>query len=81
MQQADLYTDQENQVRILWRLGERCKEIEPDNDCFEQCLIGEWDKPRPQYGIPVGTDCQEYDDKVVSGCRKQCDIKEKRWWQ
>jgi len=61
--------------------GRECKEIEPDNDCFEQCLISEWGKPRPKYGIPFGTDCQEYDDKVVKSCRKECDVKQKRWWQ
>ena len=40
----------------------QCEETQPDNACFEQCLIDEWAKPRPKYGIPFGTDCQEYDD-------------------
>ncbi|MBI3045569.1 MAG: hypothetical protein HYY78_22410 [Betaproteobacteria bacterium] len=53
----------------------QCKEIQPDNNCFEQCLNTEWGKPRPTYGIPFGTDCQEYDDDLVKRCRKQCDIK------
>jgi RHS repeat-associated protein len=55
--------------------GGKCKETQPDNDCFEQCLITEWAKPRPKYGIPFGTDCQEYDDDVNARCRKQCKIK------
>src|SRR5262249_51958114 len=36
--------------------GGQCKETQPDNACFEQCLISEWAKPRPTYGIPFGTD-------------------------
>jgi RHS repeat-associated protein len=56
--------------------GGQCKQTQPDNDCFEQCLINEWAKPRPKYGIiPFGTDCQEYDDDVNTRCRKQCNIK------
>ncbi len=53
----------------------QCKETEPDNNCFEECLIDEWAKPRPRYGIPFGTDCQEYDDDVNQRCRKQCNKK------
>lgn len=53
----------------------QCEETQPDNDCFEKCLIDEWAKPRPKYGIPFGTDCQEYDDNVNKRCRKQCKIK------
>jgi hypothetical protein len=45
----------------------------PSNSCFEQCLLNEWDKERPQYGIgPQGTDCQEYDDSVNDKCREKC---------
>jgi hypothetical protein len=46
-----------------------CEAIEPDDDEFENCLKAEWMKPRPNYGIPFGTDCQEYDDAVVAMCR------------
>jgi RHS repeat-associated protein len=53
----------------------QCKDTQPDNNCFEQCLISEWAKPRPKYGIPFGTDCQEYDDDVNTRCRTQCNIK------
>ena len=53
----------------------QCKDTQPDNDCFEQCLRDEWAKPRPPYGIPFGTDCQEYDDDVNKRCRKKCKIK------
>lgn len=51
---------------------DRCKQSQPDNDCFERCLIDEWSKPRPIYGIPFGTDCQEYDDDVNKRCLKKC---------
>jgi RHS repeat-associated protein len=52
-----------------------CKQAQPDNDCYEKCLAEEWAKPRPWYGIPFGTDCQEYDDNVNETCRKRCNIK------
>ena len=49
----------------------KCKR-RPSNTCFEQCLLEEWKKPRPTYGIPFGTDCQEYDDYVNDKCWKKC---------
>ena len=52
-----------------------CKKSEDDNPCFEKCLIEEWAKKRPRYGVPFGTDCQEYDDNVNSVCRKICGLK------
>ena len=55
--------------------GGQCKETEPDNTCFEVCMVNEWNKPRPNYGIPFGTDCQEYDDDVNAKCKKQCNQK------
>jgi len=54
---------------------DRCELTQPDNDCFEGCLKEEWGKPRPRYGIPFGTDCQEYDDDVNQRCRKKCKLK------
>ena len=51
-----------------------CEETEPDNSCFESCLKDEWAKPRPKYGIPFGTDCQEYDEDVNKSCQKKCNI-------
>lgn len=55
--------------------ADACKQTQGDNKCFEQCLIDEWKKPRPRYGVPFGTDCQEYDDDVNSRCRKKCGLK------
>lgn len=52
-----------------------CTKTQDDNQCFEQCLQDEWKKPRPRYGIPFGTDCQEYDDDVNARCRKKCGLK------
>jgi RHS repeat-associated protein len=49
-----------------------CKESRSDDKCYEDCMEAEWNKPRPMYGIPFGTDCQEYDDNVNDTCRKQC---------
>jgi RHS repeat-associated protein len=46
-----------------------------DNKCFDDCLQREWQKPRPRYGIPFGTDCQEFDDDVNSRCRKECGLR------
>ena len=50
----------------------QCEQAQDDNQCFEQCMIDEWAKPRPWFGIPFGTDCQEYDDGVHERCRKKC---------
>ncbi|WP_029914165.1 RHS repeat-associated core domain-containing protein [Pelobacter seleniigenes] len=51
-----------------------CEESLPDYDCFEKCLQNEWSKPRPYYGIPFGTDCQEYDDRINLYCRQSCGV-------
>ena len=52
----------------------RCDLSQPDNDCFEKCLRDEWKKPRSWYGIPFGTDCQDYDDDVNDRCRRKCGL-------
>jgi RHS repeat-associated protein len=52
-----------------------CEKTQDDNKCFEDCLQREWAKPRPRYGVPFGTDCQEYDDDVNQRCRKECKLK------
>lgn len=54
---------------------DQCDKVRDKNDCFEECLIKEWQKPRPRYGIPFGTDCQEYDDNVHFICTLKCDGK------
>lgn len=52
----------------------RCKEIEPDNDCFEKCLQERGSESRPAYGL-VGplTNCKEWTGDAVIGCRQRCD--------
>ncbi len=55
--------------------ADACKQTQGDNKCFEQCLIEEWGRPRPRYGIPFGTNCQQYDNNVNSLCRKKCGLK------
>jgi len=54
-------------------LADKCEKKKDDDDCFEKCLKNEWKKPRPDYGIPFGTDCQEYDDGVRLWCSVKCD--------
>ena len=49
-----------------------CEQKEPDNNCIEQCLIKKFAGPRPRYGIPFGTDCQEWSDDSLEDCQKQC---------
>jgi RHS repeat-associated protein len=50
-----------------------CRLAEPDNACFEDCLLGMFDSPRPFYGlIGPGTNCQEWADDALSRCRAQC---------
>ncbi|MCG7905022.1 MAG: hypothetical protein JAY95_00695 [Candidatus Thiodiazotropha taylori] len=51
-----------------------CSLVQNDNKCFEDCMVDEWAKPRPWYGIPFGSDCQDYDDMVHEKCRKQCGL-------
>ncbi len=51
-----------------------CEQTQNDNMCFERCLQREWIKPRPHYGIPFATDCQEYDDRVNDLCREVCSL-------
>ena len=49
-----------------------CEQKEPDNNCIEQCLAKKFAGPRPRYGIPFGTDCQEWSDDALKDCQKQC---------
>jgi RHS repeat-associated protein len=52
-----------------------CKRTRHDDKCFEDCLIGEWKKDRPRYGMPFGTDCQNYDDGLNKMCDRICSAK------
>lgn len=49
-----------------------CKKVESENNCLENCLKGKFSSPRPRYGIPFGTDCQEWADDALDGCQKKC---------
>ncbi|WGG51440.1 RHS repeat domain-containing protein [Rugamonas sp. DEMB1] len=49
-----------------------CKQEEPDNNCIEKCLLTKFNGPRPRYGIPFGTDCQEWSNDALKQCQKQC---------
>jgi len=51
-----------------------CQEVDDNKDqCVEQCLQKQWQKPRPPYDIgPYGTDCQEYSNDSLQNCLKQC---------
>lgn len=51
-----------------------CKKVDDEKDrCYEQCVLHNFKKPRPRYGIgPQGTDCQEWSDTVNVGCKLLC---------
>jgi hypothetical protein len=49
-----------------------CNAVRRNDECYENCMEKEWNKKRPTYGIPLGTDCQEYDDGVHATCRQEC---------
>lgn len=51
-----------------------CKKVDDEKDrCYEQCVLYNFKKPRPRYGIgPQGTDCQEWSDTVNVGCKLLC---------
>lgn len=51
---------------------DRCEEAEPDDKCIENCLLRKFGEPRPGYGIPFGTDCQEWADDALEYCRDRC---------
>jgi RHS repeat-associated protein len=58
-----------------------CNQISDDKDqCFEQCVMEQWEKPRPNYTIgPLGTDCQEYSSKISFKCSFLCSVKQGVW--
>jgi RHS repeat-associated protein len=59
----------------------KCKhQVQPDNDCYEQCLVRKWGEKRPQYSI-LWTQCQEYDFNVNEQCRVECKAPGLRWWE
>jgi len=52
----------------------KCKR-KKSNLCFDLCMIEEWKKDRPQYGIGPQSypgDCQEYDDDLNKRCWEKC---------
>lgn len=51
-----------------------CDQIDDDKDrCMESCLLTNFGKPRPHYGIgPQGTDCQEWAADLKWGCEAHC---------
>jgi RHS repeat-associated protein len=53
----------------------QCEKIDDDKDrCFEDCVLKEFAKPRPEYAIgPLGTDCQEYTSEINSKCDELCE--------
>ncbi|MBU1245351.1 RHS domain-containing protein, partial [Myxococcota bacterium] len=51
---------------------DKCEEVEPEDKCIENCLLTKFGETRPRYGIPFGTDCQEWADKALEECREDC---------
>jgi hypothetical protein len=56
--------------------GDLCKKVVDDNKCIELCVSRALDGPRPTYGIPLGTDCQEWAEQTVNTCKFQCSSNE-----
>ena len=52
----------------------RCKSIEPANECLERCIDVAFNGSRPFYGVigPFTTNCKEWADDILKGCRKKC---------
>jgi RHS repeat-associated protein len=50
-----------------------CTQIDPDNECLEQCIINAIKSPkRPYYGLfGPGTNCQEWADDTYKACKSQ----------
>jgi len=57
-----------------------CRQSSWDDTCFDQCLMEEWSKPRPNYSlIPgIGNQCQVYDTDVNVTCRAKCDAQKEK---
>jgi len=53
-----------------------CHKEEDDNKDLEQCVLKKFSEKRPPYGIPFGTDCQEWAQEVIKECRAE--VKGKR---
>jgi RHS repeat-associated protein len=53
---------------------ESCDEVDGDeNRCLEACLLTNFGKGRPTYGIgPQATDCQEWASATLWGCKAHC---------
>jgi RHS repeat-associated protein len=53
---------------------DKCDKYQEKDKCLETCITNEIRKPtRPKYAIgPMGTDCQEYTEDVVSACENHC---------
>jgi RHS repeat-associated protein len=55
-----------------------CKEVVPDDDCVEACLLKGFAGTRPWYGVgPWGTDCQEWSADLLDTCTKKCKVTKK----
>jgi RHS repeat-associated protein len=49
-----------------------CRNEDP-RECVDKCVQRRVRSPeRPRYGIPFGTDCQEWSDDVLLQCRNEC---------
>ena len=47
-----------------------------DRECVDNCVQRRLRNPeRPRYGIPFGTDCQEWSDDVLIKCQNECKSK------
>jgi hypothetical protein len=58
--------------------GAKCEKEENDNECLEQCILGKFNAPRPDYALTLGgitnggQNCQQWADNALEQCRKMC---------
>jgi len=57
-----------------WYDEKSCDLVDDDDDrCIEACLLDNFNRSRPTYAVgPRGTDCQEWADDLLQGCKLQC---------
>ena len=60
--------------------GAECKKVEDDNQCIEQCLIGQFAASRPKYSLVLqsltnGQNCQGYAKNTLAQCQASCKAK------
>jgi len=54
-------------------IPQSCNNESQNDSCLDKCVSDKITNPkRPKYGIPFGTDCQEWADNTFQQCVKSC---------